>query len=148
MKPFKTLVTASIVALSVASTLAHSQPPSKEEQAMGFRQGVFQGLSWKMGQLAGAKGAGDRAAFQKHANDLAYLTGLITEGFIPDSLIEGSAAKPAVWGDAAGFQAAAEKMQSMAAELASDDYDMGSFDPRGFGREGCGGCHKDFKERN
>lgn len=148
MKPLIRLCASSIFVLTTIPALAHAQPPSIEEQAVDFRQGVFQSLSWKVGQLAAAKAQDDRATFQKHANDLAYLTGLITEGFIANSLVADSKAKPAVWEDMAAFNEAAQKMRSMAADVASEDYDMASFDARNFGREGCGGCHKNFKERH
>lgn len=148
MNPIVKLFCGAVFLLSTTTLSAHAQPPSIEEQAVGFRQGVFQSLSWKVGQLAGAKAQNDRAAFQKHADDLAYLTGLITEGFIANSLVADSKAKPSVWEDSEGFHEAAKKMQGMAAEIAAADYDINSFDARSFGREGCGGCHKNFKERD
>lgn len=148
MKPIIKMLSSAVLMLSTVAVFAHAQPPTIEEQAVGFRQGVFQSLSWKIGQLAGAKAQNDRAAFQRHADDLAYLTGLITEGFIANSLVADSKAKPSVWEDSEGFQEAAKKMQSMAADIAAANYDMNSFDARNFGREGCGGCHKNFKERD
>ena len=148
MSTLKNSLSAAVMSLFVLSASAYSQQPSLEEQAVSFRQGVFQSLSWKMGQLARAKASDNRTLFQQHADDLSYLTGLITEGFIADSLVGDSKAKPSVWEDPKGFQQAADNMQKMAAELADVNYDMGSFNPRNFGRESCGGCHKDFKERN
>lgn len=133
----------------LASNVVLAQPQeSPEEAAVHYRQGVFQTLKWKMGQLVGAKMTGDKASFQKHAQDMQFISTLIPEGFIADSLIEGSHAKPAVWEDPADFAQRAQRLNDMAGELAADDYDMANFDPRNFGRTACGGCHKDYKERD
>jgi len=133
----------------LASSMVMAQPQqSPEEAAVEYRQGVFETLKWKMGQLVGAKMKGDQATFQKHATDMQYLSGLIPEGFIPNSLVEGSKARPAVWEDMADFKERAQRLTTMAGELAADGYDMAEFDPRNFGRTACGGCHKDYKERD
>ena len=148
MKSTKHLVTA--ILLATSATVAIAQPPQKspEEQAVEYRHSIFEALSWKSTQLGSAKEAGDKAAFQKHAKDMAYLGSLITEGFIPDSMIEGSSAKAAVWDDWDGFVEAADKFQELASELASPSYDMASFNARSFGGDACGSCHRNFKERD
>jgi len=136
--------------LAVITSVAVAQPPQKspEEQAYEYRHSLFEVLGWKSGQLGEAQAAGDKAAFQKHASDMAYLGGLITEGFIPDSIVDGSHAKPEIWENWDDFVAAAEDFQSLASELASPDYDMASFDARGFGGEACGSCHREYKARD
>jgi cytochrome c556 len=148
MKKILMVVLSFVTLFSMNMSMAHAQKETLEEKSVAFRQGVFQSLSWKMGQLGMAQAAGEAQAFKKHAADLAYLTSLITEGFIPNSLVGESHAMPSVWDDAAGFVEAAQKMRAMANEIASEDYDMTTFDARRFGREGCGGCHKNFKERD
>lgn len=148
MNKTKALVASIVAASCMNMSMADDHKETYEEKAVGFRQGVFHALSWKLGQLASAQKSDDRATFQKHANDLSHLTTLITEGFVPNSLVGHSEAKQDVWDNPEGFEKAAQKMQTMANEIASADYDMSSFDIRRFGREGCGGCHKDFKERD
>jgi len=146
----KTQKILAVSVLAMIAGLAVAQPPQKspEEQAVDYRHSIFDALGWKSGQLGVAKEAGDKAAFQKHAKDIAYLGSLITEGFIPNSLIEGSTAKAEIWENWDDFMAAADNLQAKASELASPDYDMASFDSRDFGGEACGGCHRQFKERN
>lgn len=127
---------------------AQAEEETAEQAAFAYRTGVLGALKWKMGQLGAAKAQGDKSAFQKHANDLVYLSGMIEEGFIPNSLLEGSKAKPAVWENPEEFAEAAENLRIKAAELADADYDMASFDPRKFGGDTCGACHRKFKERD
>lgn len=148
MKKTQKLLALSLLAMATGWAVAQPPQKSPEEQALDYRHAIFDSLGWKSSQLGVAKEAGDKAAFQKHATDMVYLGGLITEGFIPNSLIEGSSAKPEVWENPDEFEAAAENLRTMAAELASPDYDMASFDARDFGGEACGGCHRKFKERN
>lgn len=147
----KLLIGASALMVAVAVTAQHDHAhhePSPEEKAVEFRHSVFHTLEWKMGKLVGAKMSGDQTAFAKHATDMAYIAGLIPEGFVANSLIKGSKAKPAVWENPEEFLAAAQNLQTKATELAAADYDMASFDPRKFGGDTCGGCHRKFKERD
>ena len=147
MKIKKHLIAASLLVIA-GSVVAQPPQKSPEEKALEYRKSIFTALSWKSGQLDAAKTAGDAAAFRQHAEDMVYLGGLITEGFIPNSLIEGSEAKPEVWEDWDGFVEKADNFQALATELASPGYDMADFDPRGFGGDACGSCHRDFKERD
>lgn len=60
-------------------------------------------------------------------------------------------AKPEIWTDAAGFKTAADTLKMLAAEA---EKAAGSGDRKAFaaafarlGKEGCGGCHKKFRQK-
>ena len=141
-----TLVLSALLLPNMLSAQMDDRTP--EEKAYEFRDSLFNTIGWKMGKLVGAKMQGDKAAFQKEAADMAYLSGLIVEGFeLKDSIPEGSLAKPEIWSDWDTFVEKANDLQTSAQDLA-DSGDMGAFDPMKFGRGNCGVCHKDFKERD
>jgi cytochrome c556 len=132
------------IALTTGPVLAQKQP-TPEERAYKFRTSLFQTFAWKLGQMAGAKGNNDEAAFIKHATDLAQLSSLIGEGFqIENSLPEGTKAKPEIWQDYEKFQSKAQDLGDAAIGFAEPGA-MANFDPRDFGSKSCGGCHRDFK---
>ena len=150
MKSLGKVVLLGVVLLGLGSQALgqRPEPPSAEEQAVKYRQSIFTMLNWKMGKLAEAKQAGDVEAFRKQAGDMVYLAGLITEGFIPNSKVSGSRAKEDVWKDWDKFVETANEFQGKARELAAPGYDMSSFDPRDFGGNACGSCHRPFRERD
>jgi len=135
-----------IVTFLLTSNVALAkQQPSPEERAYKFRTSLFQTFAWKLGQMAGAKGRDDSAAFTKHAADLVYLSGLIEEGFaIEGSLPEGTNAKSEIWEDYAKFQDRAANLTTLAGDYTNADA-MADFNPRDFGSKACGSCHRDFK---
>lgn len=147
MKNFFKVVLTSAAALTLASSFVQAQPPSPEDQEYSFRHGLFNVISFKSSQMGAAKTAGDQAAFQEHATDLAYLAGLITEGFqIEGSAPEGSLALPSIWEDFGDFSDKADALQQAALGFAESG-DMDSFDPRGFGGQTCGACHREYRAR-
>jgi cytochrome c556 len=101
-----------------------------------------------MGRLAEASQASDAEAFRGHASDMVYLAGLITEGFIPNSRLGNSKAKEDIWKDWDKFVETAAGFQDKARALAAPEYDISSFDPRDFGSNACGSCHRPFRERD
>lgn len=120
-----------------------------QEKAFEFRDGLMHTIEWKFGKLIEAKFKGDKAGFHKQAADLAYLTTMITEGFeLKNSIVDKSHAKPDIWNDWDTFLKKAKNMQEAAQGLTADDYDLSAFNPKKFGGQNCGGCHRDFKKRN
>jgi len=120
-----------------------------EEKAFEFRDGLMHTIEWKFGKVIEAKFKGDKAGFKKQSSDLAYLTTMITEGFeLKNSIVKDSKAKQDIWNDWDKFRKKAEDIQQAAHELTADDYDLSAFDPKKFGGQNCGGCHRDFKKRN
>jgi len=144
----KFLIRSILISITIILTSAPSmaqEQPTPEERAYKFRTSLFQTFAWKLGQMAGAKGQNDPAAFAKHATDLAQLSRLIEEGFqIENSLPEGSKAKPEIWQDYEKFQSKAQALTEAALGF-SESGAMADFDPREFGSKSCGGCHRDFK---
>lgn len=146
MKPVSRMfITLASAATLTATPLAQAQQPSPEEKAYKFRTSLFQTYAWKLGQMAGAKGQDDEAAFIQHAKDLAYLSGLVEEGFtIENNIPEGSKAKPEIWQDYKKFQEKGAILTDLANEYSSAGK-MADFNPREFGSKACGSCHRDFK---
>ena len=92
---------------------------------------------------------GDKTAFHKNATDLAFLTTMIPEGFeLKNSIVDDSTAKKEIWEDWDKFLEKAKNIQQATHELSAPEYDMASFDPRKFGGQNCGGCHRDFRKRD
>ncbi|MGK0376148.1 MAG: cytochrome c556 [Arenicella sp.] len=141
---FRSVLFTIAIALAAGPALAQKKP-TPEERAYKFRTSLFQTFAWKLGQMAGAKGANDEIAFSQHATDLAQLSTLIDEGFqIENSLPEGTKAKPEIWQNYEKFQKKAQDLTDAALSF-SEAGSMASFDPREFGSKTCGGCHRDFK---
>lgn len=135
-----------VLTLLLCSTtvLAQQDTRTPEEKAYQYRTGVFSALEWKMGQMIAAKFGNDSAQFQRHAGDMAYLASLIEEGFVPDSIVEGSKAKAEIWQNPEDFASKAAGLQKAAGEFAQNG-DIEGFNPRKFGGKHCGSCHRDYK---
>lgn len=138
---------ASIAFVMSSAALAQQDTRTPEEKAYQYRDGVFHAMEWKMGQMIQAKIQADKQAFQKHAGDMAYLAGLIDEGFIANSIVEGSKAKPEIWQDREDFSRRANELQQTAAAFAESG-DIEEFNPRKFGGDTCGACHRNYKEKD
>lgn len=138
--------------MGVACSGAAPEDDSPEADAYRYREGLMHAIAWKSGQVRGmAQGEipPDDTAFTKNAEDLAALAGMISDGFIPDSAVEGSRALPAIWENwddfvqrAQDLQAAAESVASMAAggglsAAQSAALDLG---------QNCGACHDSYRE--
>lgn len=140
----------SILIVSAMATMVQAQQrdtQSPEEKEFVYRDSLFRVIGFKAGQLPAAKASGDVAAFKKAAADIAYLSGLITEGFqIENNIYENSLALPAIWEDFDDFAERADTLRDAAQALA-DSGDMDAYNPRSFGGENCGGCHRDYKQR-
>jgi len=150
MKKGLLVLVSSLLILSVMASFVQAQQRdtrSAEEKEFVFRDSLFNVIGHKSAQLPAAKAAGDQEAFKKAAADIAYLAGLITEGFqIENNTFEGSLAQPAIWEDFDDFASRAVTLRDAAQALA-DSGDMDSYDPRGFGGTNCGGCHRNYKKR-
>jgi cytochrome c556 len=118
-----------------------------EEKAYQFRDGLFHVIEFKFGKMIEAKFADDKLAFHKIAAEISYLSKMIPEGFIPNSIVEGTQAKKEIWEDWKKFTKKAAKFQKNLDGLADPTYDFTSFDPKKFGGDNCGSCHRKFKSR-
>jgi cytochrome c556 len=154
-KIFATLLGASLVPFALVSCGgAPAEPPDTPEYAaFEMRSGLMEAIAWKVAQARGmAMGEipVDEALFQKHARDVAVLAGMIPEGFIPNSAVEGSAALPEVWTNNADFKAKAMDLQNAAQALADATAANGFEASKGMVQavgQACGGCHRPYRRR-
>jgi cytochrome c556 len=132
---------------------AQAVDDSPEAVAFRYRQGLMRSIAWKVAQLRGMA-AGEipvnEEAFKKHANDVVILAGMIPEGFIPNSAVEGSAALPEIWTNMSDFRQKAVDFQTAAQGLATAANTGGSAAGQplvqGVGQT-CGGCHRPYRRR-
>ncbi len=132
---------------------AAAQPDTPETAAFNYRDGLMKSIAWKVGKLRGmAQGevTVDEAFFKKSAHDVATLAGMITEGFIPNSIVQGSAATPDIWMNFPDFTQKAADLQ-MAAQALAEAADQNGFEASkglvdAVGKS-CGGCHRPYRKR-
>lgn len=132
---------------------AAAQADTPENAAFNFRDGLMKAIAWKVGKLRGmAQGEipVDEAAAKKNAHDVVALAGMITEGFIPNSIVQGSAATPEIWMNFPDFTMKAADLQNAAKALAEAadangfEASKGMVDAVG---KTCGGCHRPYRKR-
>jgi cytochrome c556 len=110
-------------------------------------------IAYKVAQVRGMEQGEipvDDATAVKHARDIATLAGMLPEGFIPNSAVEGSAALPEVWTNMADFQQKAADLQNAAQALADAAAASGFEASKGLVQAvsgGCGGCHRPYRRR-
>jgi cytochrome c556 len=156
MRTFSTLLGALLVPMLVVSCSQQGGAPvddSPEGQAFQYRRGVMQALQWKQGKLnamANGEIPVDNAAFAKYARDVAALGGMLPEGFIPNSAVEGSAALPDVWTNFSDFTQKAADL-TMAAQALADAAAANGFEGAkgqvASVRQTCGACHRPYRRR-
>ena len=154
-----TLLGASLISLLAAcgggagGGAAADVPDTPEGRAFEYRVGVMHAIAWKVAQLR-AMAMGEipvnQEQFVQDANDAAALAGMIPEGFIPNSAIEGSAALPEIWTNNADFNAKAMELQNSAQALATAAQQNGFEAAKGMVQAvggGCGNCHRPYRRR-
>jgi cytochrome c556 len=147
------MVSMLVVACGGGGGTAAAVDESPEGAAFGYRQAVMRSIAYKVGQARGmAQGEipVDEAVFAKHASDVATLSGMIVEGFIPNSAVEGSAALPEVWTNMPDFQQKAADLQNAAQALATAASTQGFETAKGMVQavgQTCGGCHRPYRRR-
>lgn len=149
----KTALSCAVVMAMSAVALAHAADPSPAERAVAYRQGVYHAIAWNFGPMAGmVKGEipFDAKAFALKAERVAYLSALPLEGFIPDSLVGDSEAKPEIWDNMDDFKSKMQTFEAEAAKLADAAKTASALDalkPQ-FGKVGqsCKDCHDEYKK--
>jgi cytochrome c556 len=153
-KIFATLLGASLVSVLAACGGGGGGaeiPDTPEGRAFEFRHGVMEAVAFKVTRLrAMAMGEipANDAAFAKDARDVAALAGMIPEGFIPDSVVGPSIAKPDIWTNKADFDAKAAEFQRNAEALAMTASAQGFEAAKGMVQAvggGCGNCHRPYR---
>jgi cytochrome c556 len=151
-KLFLLLVPVAIVACGGTTAQAPADD-TPEGAAFQYRQAVMRSIAYKVAQARGmAQGEipVDAALFTKHARDTATLASMITEGFIPNSAVAGSAALPEIWTNMADFQQKAADLQNAAQSLADAAAANGFEAAKGMVQavgQTCGGCHRPYRRR-
>lgn len=129
------------------------QDESPEGRAFAYRKAVMDAIAYKVAAaraMAQGEAPVDEAAFVKHARDTAALAGMIAEGFIPNSIVSGSAALPDIWTNMADFQQKAADLQNAAQSLADAAQANGFEAAKGMVQavgQTCGGCHRPYRRR-
>jgi len=149
----KTALFCAAAAAMSAVALAHAAGPSPAERAVAYRQGVYHAIAWNFGPMAGmVKGEMpfDANAFALRSERVAYLSALPLEGFIPDSLVGKSEAKPEIWDNMDDFKAKMQTFETEAVKLAEAAKTATAVDalkPQ-FGKVGqsCKDCHDKYKK--
>ena len=124
-----------------------------EMAAFEFRHGVMHAIAWKVTRLrAMAQGEApvNDAEAAKDARDVEVLAGMITEGFIPNSIVQGSSALPEIWMNMDDFHQKAMDLQNAAKALADAASQNGFEASKGMVQAvgmTCGGCHRPYRRR-
>jgi cytochrome c556 len=109
-----------VVALAGAAHAAGQ--PSKGEQAVKYRQSLYQVMAWNFGPMSAmsqGKLPYDAKAFAMRADRVAAIAPLLTEAFPPESQgVAHSDLKPAMWSNRADFDAKLKDLLDRSAELA------------------------------
>ena len=157
-------IVATLIGVSVVPFLAIScggagggtaadAPDTPEQRAFVYRTALMNTFAYKVAQVRGMEQGEipvDDATAVKHARDIATLAGMLPEGFIPNSAVEGSAALPEVWTNMADFQQKAADLQNAAQALADAAAANGFEASKGMVQAvsgGCGGCHRPYRRR-
>lgn len=126
---------------------------TREDYAIKFRRSGYTMLTWYFGPMARmAKGEMpyDKAQFLRNAENLAFLSKLPKDGFIPGSENGDTKAKPEIWSNAGKFKEANDRMESETAKLA-ELAKGGNLDALkeqlGKVQKTCKSCHDEFKKK-
>lgn len=146
---FRSILAATMLLTASATPLMAQGDPA--EDALNYRLGVFRTMAWSFGPMVAMvknKMPYDAALFSQHAERVAFLSHLPLEGFIADSRIGDTTAKPEVWTERAEFEIQMDTMISAAEKLfeVSKTGDLDAIRPQ-FGALGksCKSCHDDFR---
>jgi cytochrome c556 len=152
-----TLLGIALVPLLTVSCGRSGGPGAEEDTpemaAFHFRDGLMTAIAWKVGRLrAMAQGEtpANDAMFTKDARDVTTLAGMIPEGFIPNSVVNGSAALPEIWMNMDDFKQKAADLQSAAqalADAASQNGFEGAKDMVQPVGQACGACHRPYRRK-
>ncbi|MCG2633386.1 MAG: cytochrome c [Gammaproteobacteria bacterium] len=140
---------AAALGLCMTSVVAEGTKP---EDVVEYRKSVFRVIAWNFGPLvAMVKGEMDYdpAEFTLRAERMAALSSQPLEGFLPDTLVGDSEAKPEIWENWADFKAKMADLEEATSALAEASLsgDMKTIVPAFKATGGaCKACHDDYKE--
>lgn len=122
-----------------------------EGEAFLYRDAVMQIAEYKAGRLAGMAREEiplDEEVFVKSAQDLAAVSDMVVEGFMPEGIVEPSRATSDIWDNWSDFEAKAQAFQDQAAMLAETAEQEGFEAARGLVQDTlstCGDCHRPYR---
>jgi cytochrome c556 len=124
---------------------------SPEGVAFRYRHGLMEAVAWKTARLRGMADGSipvNEAEFVKSARDLATLGGMLPEGFIPNSIVEGSRALPDIWMNFNDFTQKAgdlsTRAQALADAAAANGFEASKGMVQAVGQT-CGACHRPYR---
>ncbi len=139
--------------LPILLAIATGASASDVEDAVDYRQGLMNVLSWNAERMAAmAKGEVpfDAAAFRGFASDLAAAASLdVLKGFPEDTVTDESDAKDEIWLEWADFQSKLKDLRTQSAKLAevSHSGDEAAMKAQFEETRGtCKACHKAYKQ--
>ncbi len=147
-----------VIAVGLVAGVVRTEAAVDAKTVIETRQKAMKGLGKNMEAINAfvEKGEGDAAMVAERAKEIA-----VTSKKIPELFPEGTsladnhgiktAAKPDIWADRAGFEEAAENMGEEAEELvetaeSGDTQEIAAAFVE-LGKEGCGGCHSKFRQK-
>lgn len=142
----------SALAAGTFAARAADAPPSKEEQAIKYRQSVYKVILWNFGPMAGmaqGKIPYDAQAFAHHAERVATMAPMLLEGY-PEGSGTGAKtrARPEIWENKADFTELMHAMEEKTAALAVVAKD-GDFEKSkaafGEAASACKACHEKYR---
>lgn len=157
----KALLNVAISGLLIASLSAPAFAEDEKEEAIEYRQGIFNAIKWNFMPMAGmVKGEVEfnKDEFSMRADRVAALSKMALEGFKEGTAMgeaesgheHGNDAKPEIWKDWDDFKAkmtALEDESAKLAEVAKGD-DMDQIKAQ-FGATGksCKSCHDEYRHK-
>lgn len=126
-------------------------PDTPEAQAFAYRDALMLLIGAKtatLNSMARGEVPVDEELFVESSQDLAALSQMVSEGFMPEGTIEQSRAMPEIWSDWDDFEARIQEFQDAATELAQAA-ENGGFEA---GQDlvqpvagTCGDCHRAYR---
>lgn len=147
---------AAAAVLAAAMGFGAAATADEKSDSVAQRQAVMNSIGTHIGAIKGIlTGGGDVTAVSNHAAAVSNLAAVVPTMFPEGTSLEDgydTEAKPEIWSDWEGFVAAADKVETMTAELAEiakgGDADAAMAQFAATGKEGCGGCHSTFRQKD
>ena len=142
-------LTGAVLGLSATMAVADGIKP---EDIVEYRKSVFHVMAWNFGPMvAMVKGEMDydAEAFTLRARRMSLMSSQALEGFLPDTLVGDSEAKPEIWQNWDDFKSKMQDLEETTAALAEASLsgDMATIMPAFKATGGsCKACHDDYKE--
>lgn len=135
------------------NTITYAKEENSAIDAIEYRQAAFEVLVWNfapMGAMVKGKIPFDAKTFAERAANVAFLSKMPLEGFIPGSDKGETEAKPEIWQNWDDFKARMDNLQKETAKLAEVAKTATKVEKvaEQFGETGkvCKGCHDKYRE--